>query len=110
MLLAQELSNSRRSHAALFAARLKERATPLGMQNLRCEISMSTGKLTPDGIDVVEFLFAFNKNQTLPPRGRYRLRWRNKPPDAIHQVDYRREHAPAHHKYSTKSTPVCRAK
>ncbi len=67
MLLAQELSNSRRSHAALFAARLKERATPMGMQNLRCEISMSTGKLTPDGIDVVEFLFAFNKNQTLRP-------------------------------------------
>ncbi len=28
---------------------------------------MSTGKLTPDGIDVVEFLFAFNKNQTLRP-------------------------------------------
>lgn len=69
MLLAQELSNSRRSHAAVFAARLKERATPMGMQNLRCEISMSTGKLTPAGIDLVEFLFAFNKNQTLRPVG-----------------------------------------
>ncbi|MDE6098979.1 MAG: DNA repair protein RecN, partial [Muribaculaceae bacterium] len=69
MIIAQELSNSRRSHAAIFAASLKERATPMGMQNLRCEISMSTGKLTPDGIDIVEFLFAFNKNQTLRPVG-----------------------------------------
>lgn len=67
MILAQELSNSRRSHAARFAALLKERATPLGMQNLRCEISMTAGKLTPSGIDEVEFLFAFNKNQALRP-------------------------------------------
>ena len=69
MVIAQELSNSRRSHAAVFAAKLKERATPMGMQNLRCEISMTTGKLTPSGIDEVEFLFAFNKNQTLRPVG-----------------------------------------
>lgn len=69
MQLAQQLSDRRRANAALFAALLKERATPMGMSNLRCEISMTTGRLTPAGIDTVEFLFAFNKNQVLRPVG-----------------------------------------
>lgn len=69
MRLAQQLSDRRRANAALFAALLKERAMPMGMSNLRCEISMTTGRLTPVGIDTVEFLFAFNKNQVLRPVG-----------------------------------------
>lgn len=69
VILAQQLSNSRRAQAAVFAALLKERAAPMGMANLRCEISMTTGKLSPNGIDSVEFLFAFNKNQVLRPVG-----------------------------------------
>ncbi|MDE6831824.1 MAG: hypothetical protein K2J07_03725 [Muribaculaceae bacterium] len=39
------------------------------MKNLRCQVIVSQGELTPDGIDTVEFLFAFNKNQPLMPVG-----------------------------------------
>lgn len=42
---------------------------PLGMPNLRCEVSFTRGKLTADGIDQLQFLFAFNKNQNLLPVG-----------------------------------------
>jgi DNA repair protein RecN (Recombination protein N) len=43
---------------------------PLGMNNIRCEIAISTGKLSPTGMDSVEFMFAFNKNQPLMPIGK----------------------------------------
>jgi DNA repair protein RecN (Recombination protein N) len=67
--LATELSNTRRSQAIEFANELRLRAMPLGMNNLRCEISLSQGKLNADGIDTIDFLFAFNKNQPLMPVG-----------------------------------------
>lgn len=69
MLLARELSDTRHAAAHDFAEELTRRAVPLGMKNLRCEISLATGKLTPDGIDNAEFRFAFNKNQTPLPIG-----------------------------------------
>lgn len=69
MLLARDLSDTRREAARIFADELTERAMPLGMKNLRCEIGFATGRLTPDGIDAVEFRFAFNKNQTPLPIG-----------------------------------------
>lgn len=68
-LLARELSDTRRSAARDFAAELTRLAMPLGMKNLRCEIAINAGKLTPSGLDVVEFRFAFNKNQTPLPIG-----------------------------------------
>ena len=37
------------------------------MKNLRCDIAVTSGKLNHSGIDQVEFLFAFNKNQQLLP-------------------------------------------
>lgn len=67
--LAEELSTRRAAAAAEFAAELRSRATPLGMPNLRCEISLTRGKLGADGLDQVQFLFAFNKNQALMPVG-----------------------------------------
>lgn len=69
MILARELSDTRHAAAHGFAEELTARAMPLGMKNLRCEIGLAAGKLTSDGIDSVEFRFAFNKNQTPLPIG-----------------------------------------
>lgn len=66
---AEELSASRKAAAQQFAADLKERATPLGMKNLQVEISIKPVQLSATGIDAIEFLFAFNKNQPLMPVG-----------------------------------------
>ncbi|MGM9862245.1 MAG: DNA repair protein RecN [Muribaculaceae bacterium] len=65
MALAHELSQRRRVAADAFAERLRAMAAPLGMANLRCEVAMSQGKLGADGIDTLELMFAFNKNQKL---------------------------------------------
>ena len=70
VLKARELTARRTKVAASFAALLKERAMPLGMENLRCEIVLTPTKLAPAGADAVEFMFAFNKNQPLMPVGK----------------------------------------
>ncbi|MDE6300934.1 MAG: DNA repair protein RecN [Muribaculaceae bacterium] len=67
--LASELSERRRAAAESLMAMLTEKARPLGMENLRFEIRIESGKLNPDGSDTVEFLFAFNKNQEPAPAG-----------------------------------------
>lgn len=67
--LASELSERRTAAAAVFARQLREAASPLGMPNLRCDISFTRGKLGVDGFDQVQYLFAFNKNQALMPLG-----------------------------------------
>ncbi len=67
--IAAEISKARHSEAERFAEILKERALPLGMKNLQCQISVRDTELTITGIDQVEFLFAFNKNQPLLPVG-----------------------------------------
>lgn len=67
--LALELSQRRSEEAARLEELLRETAMPLGMKNLRTQIKVTQGELTPTGIDKVEFLFAFNKNQPLMPVG-----------------------------------------
>lgn len=67
--LAAELSKARHDEAKKFAGMLIERAVPLGMRNLRCEISVKDTELSVTGTDQVEFLFSFNKNQPLLPVG-----------------------------------------
>lgn len=62
--IASEISERRRESASRLAQELEDRARPLGMDNLVVKINVGTGKLNPDGIDTVEFLFAFNKNQS----------------------------------------------
>lgn len=64
-LIARELSERRHAQAKVFADELRDRAQPLGMKNLRCEVTFTAGKLTPTGFDNVDFKFAFNKNQPL---------------------------------------------
>jgi DNA repair protein RecN (Recombination protein N) len=70
VLLARELTSKREEMARILSSRLKERAMPLGMNNVRCEIALTTGKLSDTGMDTVEFMFAFNKNQPLMPIGK----------------------------------------
>lgn len=68
--IAKEISESRKKEAKNFASLLKEQAQPLGMRNLQCEVIVkNTTSLQPNGIDTIDFLFAFNKNQSLMPVG-----------------------------------------
>lgn len=68
--IAKEISSARKKEAEIFAKMLTERALPLGMKNLQCKVDVSnTTSLQPNGIDNIEFLFAFNKNQQLMPIG-----------------------------------------
>ena len=67
--LAKELSKRRREGAKVFVEMLEERAKPLAMKNLRCEVQFETTNLTPTGIDSVQLLVAFNKNQELTTIG-----------------------------------------
>lgn len=66
---AKEISKYRKEEAKRFASELKECALPLGMKNLHCDINISQCKLSATGIDQVQFLFAFNKNQEPMPVG-----------------------------------------
>lgn len=67
--VAGQLSVRRKDAAARLTTLLTERARPLGMANLRSDVQITTGKLNPSGIDSIEFLFSFNKNQELAPVG-----------------------------------------
>lgn len=64
---ANALTEQRKEIAAQFASELQSKALPLGMKNLRVEISVSPTDMSQSGADAVEFLFAFNKNQPLMP-------------------------------------------
>lgn len=67
--IAREISAIRQSTAREFAEMLREKAIPLGMKNLQVEIPVKETELTATGIDYIEFLFAFNKNQQPMPVG-----------------------------------------
>lgn len=66
---AMEISVARKEAAEKFGKRLAEVAMPLGMKNLRCEIRVSPADMSATGMDEVEFMVAFNKNQPLMPVG-----------------------------------------
>lgn len=67
---AAKLTGLRKRAAEKFAQELLATASPLGMPNLRCEIAVEPAEnLTPTGADLVEFRFAFNKNQSPQPVG-----------------------------------------
>ena len=67
MKSAELLSAARKTAAASFTSSLIGVATPLGMKNLRFEIEFEQVDLCRDGIDSVQFLFSFNKQQALMP-------------------------------------------
>lgn len=67
---AAALTAARKEAADRFAEDLIERARPLGMKNLQCEVAVTPAQsLSANGADDVAFLFAFNKNQPLMPVG-----------------------------------------
>lgn len=67
---ARKLTQARTEAAKNFVTLLLDRALPLGLPNLRCDIRITQVKPLETGMDDVEFLFAFNKNQVLLPVGR----------------------------------------
>ncbi|MDO4320604.1 MAG: DNA repair protein RecN [Bacteroidales bacterium] len=69
LAVAASLTERRTIAARQLERLLIEKATPLGLKNLNCEVRITTGKLNPDGADTVDYLFAFNKNQQLAPIG-----------------------------------------
>lgn len=65
--LAQSLTESRKKAAQVFITQIMPLAQALGMKNLAFDIHFQTTDFMPSGVDEVEFLFAFNKNQSLMP-------------------------------------------
>lgn len=66
---AREISEARKAEAVRFAGKLREVAMPLGMANLRVEVQVLPADMSAMGIDAVQFMVAFNKNQALMPVG-----------------------------------------
>ena len=65
--VAQELSGKRRQAAERFSKELLTQATPLGMKNIAFAVDFNPTDLTASGIDSVEFMMSFNKNQRPMP-------------------------------------------
>lgn len=70
VIIARQLTKMRTESALEFGETLVELARPLGLSNLRCDILISKSKLTPLGMDQIDFRFAFNKNQPLMSVGK----------------------------------------
>ena len=67
MKMAKELSAKRHAAAQGFGKELLDMATPLGMKNIAFDVEFSDTDLSESGIDHVEFIMAFNKNQRPMP-------------------------------------------
>lgn len=67
MKLAEELSATRYEAARAFIADFKPLASGLGLKNVAFDIDFSKSELGSTGFDDVEFMMAFNKNQSLMP-------------------------------------------
>lgn len=70
VMLARQLTKTRTDAAATLADALTQRAMPMGLPNLRCEIRVTSRKAGETGADIIDFLFAFNKNQAPMPVGK----------------------------------------
>ena len=65
--VATRLSARRHDAASRFGKELLKLASPLGMKNISFEVDFKTTDLMPSGMDNVEFMMAFNKNQRPMP-------------------------------------------
>lgn len=65
--LASNLTAIRTKSARKIEEEMKKRLIPLGIPNVRFEISFSAKPLSPDGVDKVNFLFSANKSTLLQP-------------------------------------------
>jgi len=64
---ADALSKLRRKAAKEIEQQLRQRLVPLGMPNVRFEVSITKGDLNPNGQDQVRFLFSANTSTPLQP-------------------------------------------
>ena len=64
---AEALTNIRKKSAKTVENEMKQRLIPLGIPNVRFEISFSKKPLSGDGSDKVNFLFSANKSTPLQP-------------------------------------------
>ena len=64
---ASELTAIRTKSARKIEEEMKKRLIPLGIPNVRFEISFSTKPLSSDGVDKVNFLFSANRSTLLQP-------------------------------------------
>jgi DNA repair protein RecN (Recombination protein N) len=65
--LAMQLSSQRHQAAKRFGEELLALAMPLGLKNIAFDVEFTTTDLMDSGIDNVEFMMAFNKNQRPMP-------------------------------------------
>ncbi len=68
--LGKKLTDTRKSGASRFSEIVTAAARPLGLNNLDFHANVEIGKIGPSGQDRVEFMCAFNKNQTPGPLAR----------------------------------------
>ncbi|MCH5231902.1 MAG: DNA repair protein RecN, partial [Muribaculaceae bacterium] len=64
---ADRLSAARSEAASKFADMIETRIRPLGMPNVKFQVKLEKGKMSPDGQDIVSFYCSFNKNHPLQP-------------------------------------------
>lgn len=65
--LADRLSQARAKSAQQVEKEMRERLIPLGIPNVRFQVSITPKPLSADGCDKVAFLFSANKNMQLQP-------------------------------------------
>lgn len=66
-VLGEALTVSRTRGGENFSEMVLSLARPLGLHNLKFQVSVHVGKLGPTGQDKIEFLTSFNKNQSPSP-------------------------------------------
>jgi DNA repair protein RecN (Recombination protein N) len=67
MELGKKLSDIRKKAAAKVESEMKTRLKPLGIPNVRFAVEFEEKECSPNGIDIVSFLFNANKNTSLQP-------------------------------------------
>ena len=67
LVKAQQLTQTREKAARTVEKELKQRLVPLGIPNVRFEVSMEAKPLSADGADKLQFMFSANKNSLLQP-------------------------------------------
>lgn len=64
---ADVLTQTRKKAAKIVEKELKQRLVPMGIPNVKFEISIENKELSADGVDKLQFLFSANKNAALQP-------------------------------------------
>lgn len=67
LVKAKLLTQTREKAARTVEKELKQRLVPLGIPNVRFEVSMEEKPLSADGADKLQFMFSANKNSLLQP-------------------------------------------